>query len=197
MSVCDNAISYTHPKTINEVVMDDKVIALAALQTAQESASWAFWSMIGTWLAGFATLAAVVVSLYIAKMRPKPRLKGEITLSATKRGSWQKGIGISVANIGLMPVNISSMVWHFDGDTSFMHDFAPGSHSLPRRLEHGESAFFFIENDDEITWAKDVKKFIIENNGDIKKLRMAVNLASMDRFFIKPAKAVISDIENS
>ncbi|HED2522059.1 hypothetical protein [Klebsiella aerogenes] len=177
--------------------MDDKVMAIAALRAAQDSANWAYWSMIGTWLAGFATAAAVIVSLYIAKMRPKPYIKGEITLSARKIGSWQKGIGISVANIGQMPVNISSMVWHFSGDLSFMHDFAPGSHSLPKRLEHGESAFFFIENDDEITWAKDVKKFILENNGDIKKLRMAVNLASMDRFFIKPAKEVISEIENS
>lgn len=35
--------------------MDEKVMALATLQAAQEAANWAFWSMIGTWVAGIAT----------------------------------------------------------------------------------------------------------------------------------------------
>lgn len=177
--------------------MDEKVIALEALKAAQVSAEWAFWSMIGTWVAGFATVAAVITSLYIAKMRPKPRIKGEITLSAMRRDSWQNGVGISIANIGQMPINIASLIWHFDGDMTFMHDFAPGSHKLPKKLEHGESAFFFIENDDHITWAGDVKNFILEKNGSIEKFRIAVNLGTMDKIFIKPADDVIKMIKNA
>ena len=64
-------------------------------------------------------------------------------------------------------------------------------------LEHGEAGFFFIENDQQSPWARDVKKFILENNGEIAKLRIAVHLGTMDIFYIKPAKAVLEMINNS
>lgn len=177
--------------------MDANYIAYETLTANRDAADWAFWSMIGAWVAGFATLAAVATSLYIAKMRPKPRIKGEITLSALKKFSWQKGVGINVSNVGLMPINITSIVWHFDGDSTFMHDFSPHGCNLPIKLEHGESAFFFIENDEHIPWARDVKNFIHENNGKVERLRVAVNLGTMDSFFLKPSDTVIKTINDS
>lgn len=177
--------------------MDVDLISYESMIATKKAAEWAFWSMIGTWLAGFATVAAVITSLYIAKMRPKPRIKGEITLSALKTFEWKKGVGIKIANVGPMAVNIVSIVWHFDGDTTFMHDFAPEGQNLPLKLEHGEAGFFFIENDQQSPWARDVKKFILENHGEIEKIRIAVNLGTMDSFFIKPAVTVIEMINNS
>lgn len=177
--------------------MDPNYIAYEALQASRDAAEWAYWSMIGTWVAGFATLGAVVTSLYIAKMRPKPRIKGNISLSAIKAYEWKKGVGINIANVGQMPVNITSLVWHFDGDTTFMHDFAPEGQKLPIKLEHGETGFFFIENDQYSPWARDVKNFILENHGEIARLRVAVNFGTMDRVFIKPNEAVIEMIQNS
>ena len=177
--------------------MSPEYISLETLIANRDAAEWAFWSMIGTWLAGFATVAAVITSLYIAKMRPKPKIKGEVTLSALKKFMWKKGVGINIANVGQMTVNIVSIVWHFDGDTTFMHDFAPEGQNLPLKLEHGEAGFFFIENDQHSPWGRDVKQFILENHGEIEKLRIAVNLGTMDTFFIKPAKAVIEMIKNA
>jgi hypothetical protein len=177
--------------------MTDNEIAIQALMAAKNSAEWAFWAMIGSFLSGFATVAAVVTSLYLAKTRPKPRIRGEIIISAMKKMSWQNGIGISVANIGQLPINITGLVWHFAGKSTFMHDFAPGSHKLPKKLEHGESAFFFIENDEHILWAHDVKNFILENHGKIDKLRMVVNLGTMDKQFIKPAPEVLDIIKRA
>lgn len=177
--------------------MDPNYIAYEALQASREAAEWAYWSMIGTWLAGFATVGAVASSLYIANMRPKPRIKGNITLSAIKKFEWKKGVGINIANVGHMPVSITSLVWHFDGETTFMHDFAPEGQNLPIKLEHGETGFFFIENDQHSPWARDVKNFILENHGKIERLRIAVNFGTMDRVFIKPAEAVIKMIQNA
>lgn len=179
------------------VNMSPEYISLETLNANRDAAEWAYWSMVGSWFAGIATFAAVLASLYIAKMRPKPKLKGEITLSAVRRTFWKKGIGINVANLGLLPVNITGIVWHFDGDTTFMHDFAPEGQNLPLKLEHGESGFFFIENDEESPWARDVKQFIIENNGSVDRLRIAINLGTMDRFFIKPDEKVIQVIKDS
>ncbi|WP_129543781.1 hypothetical protein [Serratia sp. 1D1416] len=177
--------------------MEANLISYESMLAARESARWAYWSMIGTWLAGIATFAAVVTSLYIAKMRPKPRIKCDITLSAMRTSGWKKGIGIHIANIGIMPINISSIVWHFDGDTTFMHDFEPEGSNLPKKLEHGESALFFIQNDEKINWGKDVKKFILENNGKIDRIRISVNLGTTDNFFIKPHKSIIQMIKDS
>lgn len=177
--------------------MDADLISYESMIAAQKAAEWAYWSMIGTWLAGFATFAAVITSLYIAKMRPKPQIKGEITLTALRQLGWKKGVGIKISNVGQMAVNIVSIVWEFDGDTTFLHDFAPEGHNLPLKLEHGEAGFFFIENDQQSPWARDVKKFILENNGEIVKLRIAVHLGTMDIFYIKPAKAVLEIINNS
>ncbi|HGM5294777.1 TPA: hypothetical protein ACKP0P_001343 [Serratia marcescens] len=177
--------------------MNENYIAYETLVANRDAANWAFWSMIGSWVAGIATFAAVVTTLYIAKMRPKPRIKCEITISAMKRYSWKKGIAIHIANIGIMSINISSIVWHFDGDTTFSQDFEPEGSNLPKKLEHGESAFFFIQNDEEINWGKDVKNFILENNGRIDRLRISVNLGTMDKFFVKPHKSVIKIIKES
>lgn len=69
--------------------MTDNEIAIQALMAAKNSAEWAFWAMIGSFLSGFATVAAVVTSLYLAKTRPKPRIRGEIIISAMKKMSWQ------------------------------------------------------------------------------------------------------------
>lgn len=177
--------------------MSENELDIQALIVAKDSANWAFCAMIGSFLSGFSTVAAVVTSLYLAKIRPKPRVKGEITISAMKTISWQNGIGISVANIGQLPINITGLVWHFSGKSTLMHDFSPSSHKLPKKLEHGESAFFFIENDEHILWAHDVKNFIIKNDGKIDKLRMAVNLGTMDKYFIKPSPEVLGVIKKA
>lgn len=177
--------------------MDANYIIYETLVANRDAADWAFWAMIGSWVASGATLAAVLTSLYIAKMRPKPKIKGEITLSAMRKYDWKKGISIRIANIGPMPINISSLVWHFDGDVTLMHDFEPEGDNLPKKLEHGESAFFFIQNDENIKWDQDLKKFILEHNGAIEKLRIAINLGTMDKIFLKPHSSVIKRIKNS
>ncbi|HIC7826318.1 hypothetical protein [Enterobacter hormaechei] len=47
--------------------MDEKVMALSALDAAQKSAEWAYWSMLGTWVSAAATLIAALVALWAIK----------------------------------------------------------------------------------------------------------------------------------
>lgn len=44
--------------------MDEKVMALAALDAAQKAADWAYWSMLGTWVSAIATFIAAGVALW-------------------------------------------------------------------------------------------------------------------------------------
>lgn len=177
--------------------MDADLISYESMIAAQKAAEWAYWSMIGTWLAGFATFAAVITSLCIARMRPKPRIKGEVNLITLRKLGWKKVVGIKISNVGPMAVSIVSIVWQFERDKIFLYDFAPESQNLPLKLEHGEAGFFFINNDQQSSMGREVKQFILENNGEIAKLRIAVHLGTMDSFYIKPAKAVLEMINNS
>lgn len=43
--------------------MDANYIAYETLVANRAAVDWAFWSMIGTWLSGIATVAAVITSL--------------------------------------------------------------------------------------------------------------------------------------
>jgi hypothetical protein len=47
--------------------MDEKVMALSALEAAQKAAEWSYWSMLGTWASAIATLFAAFVALWAIK----------------------------------------------------------------------------------------------------------------------------------
>ncbi|GER63392.1 hypothetical protein NMCA_23300 [Enterobacter ludwigii] len=47
--------------------MDEKVMALSALDAAQKSAEWAYWSMWGTWVSAVATILAAGVAVWAIK----------------------------------------------------------------------------------------------------------------------------------
>lgn len=177
--------------------MDEKVVALAMLQAAKDSAEWAFWSMVGTWFAGIATFLAVVVSLYIANRRPKPKIRASVSHSVALGAFKRRGIGIEIANIGSVPVKISSLIWHYGGAGTLYHDFDPVSSKLPIKLEHGDSAYFFIHSDDDVRWDRDMMNFITEQGGKAEKLRLAINLGTKDRFFVKPDKSIVKMLKNS
>lgn len=105
------------------------------------------WMMFATWFAGATTISAVVLTLYIANRNPLPSLK--ITASGSiispLPGITQHGYGITAANIGSSPVVLSSILWEYCGKHKFVQFFAHGvSSPTPKKLEHGESAFFFL-----------------------------------------------------
>jgi hypothetical protein len=61
------------------------------------------WVAVGTWLAGLATLAAVIVALRLAKRIEKVRLKVHAGLRVLIMGDgspFQKHLAISVTNLG-------------------------------------------------------------------------------------------------
>lgn len=181
MSVCDNAFSYNSFTKYGEVKMDTDLIAFETLIAAQETAKWTYWMMFATWFAGAATFSAVVLTLYIANRKPVPSLK--ITASnviiSPLPGITQQGYGITVANIGSSTAVVSSIHWEFGGKQKVVQFFEPGvSSPMPKKLEHGESAFFFIELDDFSSWVKSMKTNIQNAEGSVSKLKIVVNLST-------------------
>lgn len=72
------------------------------------------WVAVGTWVAGLATLAAVIVALRLAKKVEKVKLKVRVGLRELFMGDGspaQKHLAISVTNLGERAVTINSVGW--------------------------------------------------------------------------------------
>lgn len=179
--------------------MDDKMMALEALKTAKDSADWAFWSMIGTWVAGVATFCAVLVSLHIANRKPKIYLNASATLSFIMHGPYtQDGLGIDVANVSTMPISISSIFWVAGNKFKMLQIFSDQiSCRLPTRLEYGQSAFYFIGFDDSDNWINNFRKELNKHNVSVNDLRLSIRLSSGDEFKFRLHKELIKKISQA
>ncbi len=134
--------------------MDEKVMALATLKAAQDAASWAFWSMIGTWVAGIATFLAVCVSLHLGLKKPKAHINCRVNVGITWQGPYQKkGVSIVITNLALHTVKVTSINWTYKKDITFYQPFySPLSMQLPQKLDYGEQANFWIDIDGNSEW---------------------------------------------
>ena len=178
--------------------MESEMMALASLKASQEAAMWAFWSMIGTWFSGIATFMAVCLTLYISNRRPRPKLRGTVSFGLFASGGWSKpGVTINVANIGNHSAIITSLTWAFGAKNTLLQMVGGIGDDLPKRIEHGESAFFFIQNDPAANWAQDIKYQIVKQGGCIRKLKLLVHLATGDVIKIKPGSNVRHMIEGA
>ncbi|HKN05511.1 MAG TPA: hypothetical protein VJY31_16415 [Buttiauxella sp.] len=161
--------------------MDADFISLETMIAAQETANWTFWMMFATWFAGLATFSAVILSLYLANRKPVPKLK--ITSSASiispLPNVCKQGYAITVANVGVPPVVVSSIQWEFGGAQKIVQFFDKHiSCPMPKKLEHGESALFFIECENFSDWVKFMKQTIEDAEGKVRKLKIVVNLST-------------------
>jgi len=173
--------------------MNADYISYETLVAARESAHWAELSMYGTWFAGFATFAAVLVAL----RRPVPKLRGKATTLIASPQPYDKprfGVGVTINNIGMNPIKIDSLIWKFNKDTRVWYQTSRPGDSLPKKIDHGDSASFFFLNDEEGEWLKDLKKWNKDTGGKAKKLRIEVTLGTGDVFYIRPRKDVLDFI---
>lgn len=189
----------TITSSINEVKMNADYIAYESLVATRNTAEWAFWSMVGTWFSGIATFMAVCLTLYISNRRPRPKLRGTVSLGGiTGQNVSTFGVTINIANVGIQTATITSVTWTFGTKNSLLQILGGGfGDDLPKKIEHGEYAFFFIQNDTNGDWARDMKNKIWEQGGNVRKLMLLVHLATGDTMKIKPAKNVIKMIEKS
>jgi hypothetical protein len=161
----------------------------------------AFWSMIGSWVSGIATFLAVLMSLHIANRKPKPHIGweiGERTIFGQNSQGMpikEEGIAIKIVNKSTVPITIVSIGWKTGGSKQFYQNFGDvNSHDVPKRIEYGEQAFFWIKNEDDkriINFARDLK----EVKGSVRKLRCYISLSTGKTFLIKPEKDFLNRIE--
>jgi hypothetical protein len=109
------------------------------------------WVAVGTWVAGLATLAAVVVALYLARRTEKVRFKVHAGLRLVVIGDgspFQEHLSISVTNLGERPVTINSVGWAIGRGRQRRYCIQPVSGPFttqyPVELAHGKNANFMV-----------------------------------------------------
>lgn len=109
------------------------------------------WNAVGTWLAGTATFAAVVVSLYLARRSERLRVKTTAGLRQVFAGDGapaEEHVQISVVNHGDRTVIVNSVGWKIGAGKNTRHCIQPVSgkwtQDYPKHLAHGETGIFLV-----------------------------------------------------
>jgi hypothetical protein len=136
------------------------------------------WNAIGTWLAGIATFAAVVVSLRLASRVDRVRLKvhaGIRLLFLGDRSPAEELLEIHVTNLGDRPVTVTSVGWAIGKRKKrrYCLQNLSGRYTAqyPKELAHGQSASFQVSFVETPRWANDfVGKFIASGGESLSTL---------------------------
>lgn len=109
------------------------------------------WNAVGTWVAGIATFAAVVVSLYLARRSERLRIKATAGLRQVFAGDGtpaEDHVQISVVNHGDRTVIVNSVGWKIGTGKTARYCVQPVSgrwtQDYPKQLAHGETGSFLI-----------------------------------------------------
>jgi len=128
-----------------------------------------FWQTVGIWLAGLATTAAVILSLWLTR-RQRPQLRVSAGYRETKIHGFlddrQPCLAISVLNVGERAVSIAGISWRkspwsrHHGSQDIPEQMK--GLTLPHRLPHGESVTLYIAlNDPTIPWADSIVRHFL------------------------------------
>lgn len=131
------------------------------------------WNVIGTWLAGIATFAAVVVSLRLAGKAERVFLKVSAGVRLLVRGDGtppERQIEISVTNLADRPVTIDSVGWAVGKgkNRQYCLQNVSGLHSsqYPIELAHGKRASFLVSLVDTPDWPREFANNFVQSTED-------------------------------
>jgi hypothetical protein len=110
--------------------------------------TWQFINTFAPWLSALGTIAAVIVSLYLATQDRRVRLKISASVQVLiQNDHTEEFIGISAVNVGRRELTIKSIGWTMGivrKRNFFQWGLSPHSTELPARLQDGGTAMFLI-----------------------------------------------------
>ncbi len=157
------------------------------------------WNVVGTWLAGFATFAAVLVSLHLASRRDRVRLMthaGIRRLYAGDGSPAEELVEIHVTNLGDRAVTVNSVGWAIGKGKKKQYCLQnlSGSYTAqyPKELPHGQSASFQVSFMDTPQWPTDfVNEFVAPSGESLSTLVALVNTSVGQTIEVKAEQNLI------
>ena len=142
------------------------------------------WNAVGTWLAGIATFAAVVVSLHLARKADRVRMQANAGIRLIFAGDGspaEEHVGISAVNRADRPVTINSIGWRIGKGKNARHCIQPvygqHTHQYPKQLAYGDQATFLVSFKAMPSWPKDFATGFVQDvrPKNLKTLRAIIN----------------------
>lgn len=164
------------------------------------------WGVVGAWVAGIATFAAVVVSLRLARKVEEVRLKVHAGVRLLVRGDGtpaEKNIEIGVTNIADRPVTIDSVGWAIGKGKNRQYCLqnvsGPHSSQYPVELAHGKRASFLVSLKHTPDWPKDFATMFAKSVDDryLKTLVAQVHTSVGKTIEAKAEKGLIDLIKKA
>ncbi|WP_459660053.1 hypothetical protein ACL9Z5_002492 [Acinetobacter calcoaceticus] len=161
-----------------------------------------FWSMVGTWLASAGTLAAVMISLYIAINSNKLKLKINSNTSHFPQADGTINFediyfSIEAINICDRTITIENIYFELPDQSSIVFPYYnnPYSTKLPKKLEHSEKISFFISFLKNKDWIEDYLKILKEKNLNFDKWKISIQISTGYKFRSKMHPNIIKKLE--
>ncbi len=160
-------------------------------------------SAIGTWIAGFATLFAVLVSLNLARKAERIRLKASVGVRLLFEGNGtpaEEHVAFSIVNLSNRPVIIDSVGWRIGRKRNMRFAIQPlhgrYTEQYPKRLEHGEKASFLVSFKEIPNWIHEFSSDFIQDisKRNLKTLRALIHTSVGETIQVKPESSLLNKI---
>lgn len=164
------------------------------------------WNAAGTWVAGLATLAAVVVSLYLATRNDRIKLRVGVGIRVVFAGDGsppEEQVGFSVANLGDRPVTITSVDWRVGRGKAARFCVQPLSGvytaHCPKQLQHGDQATFLVSLLTLPSWPKDFAKGFVADlsQRNLATLRALVHTSVGETIEVRPDESLLKRLRDA
>lgn len=167
-------------------------------------AQWAFINDFAGWISAVGTVAAVWVSLWLARREPVPSAKVSVAEVLIFGDGSRSGpmVSFTITNTGSLPLRVSSIGWeHGPRRKKRFAMQNPGQtlydSPMPIELSHGQGANWFIEIDRDVmpgeTWEEYFAKRAIlpDVETSLKTLRGTFHTSVGKSFKAKPSTDLI------
>lgn len=163
---------------------------------------WNVLGVIGTWVAGIGSSAAVVAALYLSNRSIRLRANVEVTTAILFGANVddETYIQFSIVNTGERRINIQQIGWRVGvfkkGLAVQFVPNVPGNSLLPIALEHGERAHWHIPMGRTVTdpdaWERRFARMMLLQHGTIglRSLRGYFSTSIGTVFYTKPKPSV-------
>ena len=164
------------------------------------------WMVVGTWLAGLATVAAVVAALYLAQRSEKVRLKAHAGLREIILGDGspaEEHLNISVTNLGERAIRINSVGWAIGKRKKrrfcIQTVSGPYTKQYPIELAHGESADFMVSFRATPNWTREFAHGFVKDLSDksLTTLVALVHTSVGQTVEVRPEKELLHEFKNA
>lgn len=164
------------------------------------------WNAVGTWVAGIATFAAVLVSLNLARRSERVRLKVFAGFRLVIRGDGtppEEHLNIGVTNLGDRSVTINTVGWVVGKRKQKRYCIqtvsGPWTAQYPVELQHGKNASFMVPFNHTPNWLTEFANGFLKSLPDkeLDTLIVQVHTSVGQTIEVKPEKDLVERLRKA